>query len=286
VLLGSNPFAAYSEWCGNHPTPDFADITGTVDPSDLPAGAVVGPLACTGTEKVTGINSSGALVCGADVDTDTDTTYSAGTGLTLSGTTFSANTSVLQSRVSGSCTAGNSIRQINADGTVICEPDTDTDTNTTYSAGSGLDLSGTTFLVDPTDFFGTNPATDSWASGVTTSTGAPVLLRSTSLDVPGSGRIVVIGNTGVYCSDCTDGDYAGAFIHVTATNSGSCNTGAYKYFRTGNWGSMAVDSLTVFDVFTVSSSGTYTYYLRGEHQNGVADVDFYYPSIVAFFLPN
>ena len=53
---------------------------------------------------------------------DNDTTYSAGTGLTLSGTTFSANTTYLQRRVSGTCDAGNAIRVINADGTVTCEP--------------------------------------------------------------------------------------------------------------------------------------------------------------------
>jgi len=140
VLLGSNPFAGYAEHCGSAPAPDFADITGTLDPTDLPAGIVSGPLACTGTEKVAGIDSSGALVCAAD----TDTTYSAGTGLTLTGTTFSLDTSSLQARVTGTCGAGSSIATINSDGTVTCE----TDDDTTYSAGSGLTLTGTTFDVD------------------------------------------------------------------------------------------------------------------------------------------
>ena len=40
------------------------------------------------------------------------------------------------------CTAGSSIRKINTDGTVVCEDDTDTDT--TYTAGGGIDVSGTT----------------------------------------------------------------------------------------------------------------------------------------------
>ena len=53
---------------------------------------------------------------------DNDTTYSAGTGLTLLETTFHANTEYLQQRVGGTCGSGFAIRSINQDGSVTCEP--------------------------------------------------------------------------------------------------------------------------------------------------------------------
>jgi len=70
-------------------------------------------------------------------DGDDDTTYSAGTGLTLVGTQFGADTAYLQRRVSATCAVGSSIRAIGADGTVTCE----TDDGRAYTAGAGLRLS-------------------------------------------------------------------------------------------------------------------------------------------------
>lgn len=81
---------------------------------------------------------------------DNDTTYTNGAGLTLVGTIFSADTTYLQRRVSDTCSPGSSIRVVNEDGTVTCE----TDDGTTYTAGDGLDLVGTTLSVDVTDLLG------------------------------------------------------------------------------------------------------------------------------------
>jgi hypothetical protein len=76
-------------------------------------------------------------------DGDDDTTYSAGEGLALADTTFSADTAYLQRRVSGVCSPGSSVREINEDGSVVCEADDVGQGNgggdiTAVYAGSGL----------------------------------------------------------------------------------------------------------------------------------------------------
>ena len=96
----------------------------------------LGSLSCS-SGQVPKWNGS-AWACGADADT----TYSAGTGLNLAGTQFSADTTYLQRRVSNPCGSGFAIRSINADGTVICEPVGSGDI-TAVSAGTGLSGGGT-----------------------------------------------------------------------------------------------------------------------------------------------
>ena len=98
--------------------------------------------ACTAGSSIRAIAEDGAITC----ETDDNTTYSAGTGLSLVGTVFSANTSYLQRRVSSTCALGNSIRSIAEDGSITCE----TDDNTTYTSGSGLSLDGTVFSANTT----------------------------------------------------------------------------------------------------------------------------------------
>jgi hypothetical protein len=48
--------------------------------------------------------------------------YTAGFGLALSGMQFSVLTGTIQQRVSGVCGSGYAIRQVNGDGSVVCEP--------------------------------------------------------------------------------------------------------------------------------------------------------------------
>jgi hypothetical protein len=58
----------------------------------------------------------------ATCEADDDTTYAAGSGLTLTGTTFATDDSVVQRRVTGTCDVGSAVREITQDGLVVCEP--------------------------------------------------------------------------------------------------------------------------------------------------------------------
>jgi hypothetical protein len=79
-------------------------------------------------------------------DGDQDTTYSAGTGLTLVGTALSVDTGVIQRRVEGTCGGGSAVRAIHGDGTVECEA----------VGGSGAwSLTGNAGTTPGTDFLGT-----------------------------------------------------------------------------------------------------------------------------------
>jgi hypothetical protein len=99
---------------------------------------------CAPGQSIRAIGADGSVICEIDDSGTAGTTYAAGTGLSLAGTTFAVDTAAIQARVTGSCAAGESIRAIGADGRVSCEADD----NTTYAAGTGLSLAGTTFAVD------------------------------------------------------------------------------------------------------------------------------------------
>ncbi len=176
---------------------------------------------------------------------------------------------------------------LNGDGSCDAVP---TDTNTTYSAGTGLDLAGTTFSVDPTDFMepvqyyfynSYRVMDDTTGSGITTT------VVSDSLTAP------VAGTTHVLCS------YAARAMDLSATNTqvtlysfittsstGTYSSNEYQYQRITYPGTQTLHYQTVVAQRVYSqAAGTTTYYCR-THVTGGDEVDAAYPRMSLIFVPN
>ena len=96
-------------------------------------GTISGTVSSVPWTALTGVPS------GFSDGVDNDTTYGPGTGLTLAGGLFNVDATKAQSRVTGTCPAGQAIRIVNQNGTVTCGT-----TGATYTAptNGGLTING------------------------------------------------------------------------------------------------------------------------------------------------
>ena len=147
--LASVAFALVAGVANHADTAPWSGLTGV--PAGFADGVdddALGSLSCAngqipewdGTAWVCGNDDVGEGGGGGDI-TAIYAGYGLGGGGESGGVTLHVLTATIQSRVNGTCPAGSSIRAVHADGTVECEPDDDT----TYTAGTGLTFSDSTF---------------------------------------------------------------------------------------------------------------------------------------------
>jgi len=89
--------------------------------------------ACAAGSSIRTVAADGTVAC----EPDDDTTYTAAPGITINAANaIGIDLNVAQRRVTGACTAGSTVRIVNADGSVVCEPHDDT----VYSTSCGIGL--------------------------------------------------------------------------------------------------------------------------------------------------
>lgn len=170
--------------------------------------------------------------------TDTNTTYTAGTGLTLSGTTFNANVEGTTQTTVANAVTTNALRTyaIQVDGSdnlVVNIPWSDTDT--TYSSGNGIDLSGTTFSVAAgtgltQEASGLAHSDTSTQASLTALTGANVV---SDIDLDGFGHVTNLSTRSLDVRDLNNTDTLVASLraHANITGGGTITFNSSGYIK-------------------------------------------------------
>jgi hypothetical protein len=206
---------------------------------------------------------SGLLVAGCDVTITAD----------------EIDPTTVQKRVDGACAPGSLVSAINEDGSVVCE----TDIDTTYSAGTGLDLSGNIFIADPSDY-NSIPQRSATSSGTTPTTTAWVTTYFDSITAPSvAGRVIAIAGT-----EFRVGSMGGssAVIRFGLTTSSTGTPADYARHYVQNEIGLTYQHSSSHAVFSVAAGSTTTVYYRSYSEQTDDTFIIYSPRILLFFIPD
>jgi len=206
-------------WIANSGTPAWSAITnkpttisgfGITDTffDGAYASLTGAPTIPSGTQIIDWTSASAGTIHASNY-TDTNTTYTAGSGITLSGGAF-INASPDQT-VALTGAGATSITGTYPNFT-ITSTDTNTDTNTTYTAGSGLTLTGTAFSLTDAHFSGVY-------ADLTSKPTIPSALTDLSISDGTNGQVLTTNGAGAFTFTTVSGGGGGATDKIEEGNS-------------------------------------------------------------------